>query len=106
MSNGRALSQDVIDLWPEIFTDIEMNVVPMNYVHTIEITFKNNKVWEINFKKNLKTQSWEVIEKEIQTIVRQYEHDIHGIDFKLDTDKIKRDIVRCTKKFLKSRKLK
>lgn len=106
MANEKSLPRDVIDLWPEIFNDVELNVVPLNYVHTIEIKFKNNKVWEIDFKKNLKVQSWEAFEDEIKTIIKQYEDQIHAIDFKLDTDKIKRDISRSTKKFLRNRKLK
>lgn len=106
MANGKTLPQDVIDLWPEIFNDVELNVVPLNYVHLIEITFKNDKVWEIDFKKNLKVQSWEAFEQELRTIIKSYEDEIRSIDFKLDTDKIKKDISRSTKKFLKSRKLK
>lgn len=106
MANEKSLPKDVIDLWPEIFNDVKLNVVPLNYVHTIEIKFKNNKVWEIDFKKNLKLQSWDVFEVEIKTIIKQYEDEINSIDFKLDTDKIKRDISRSTKKFLKNRKLK
>ena len=106
MANGKTLPQAVIDLWPEIFEEVELNVVPLNYVHLIEITFKNDKVWEIDFKKNLKVQSWEVFEQELKSIIKEYEDEIRSIDFKLDTDKIKKDISRSTRKFLKSRKLK
>lgn len=106
MINGKTLPNDVIDLWPEIFGEIHMNVVPLNYVHIVEITFKNKKVWEIDFKENLKLQKWETFEKEIKTIINQYEEEISNIDFKLDTDKIKKDIIKSTKKFLKNRKLK
>lgn len=106
MANGKPLPQEVIDLWPEIFNDVRLNVVPLNYVHTIEITFKNDKVWEIDFRENLKLQTWESFEQEIKTIIRDYEDEISSINFKLDTDKIKKDISRSTKKFLKSKKLK
>ena len=106
MSNGKHLPNDVIELWPEIFGEVTLNVVPLSYVHTIEITFKNTKVWEIDFKKNLKAQSWDVFEKEIKEIIRQYEDEIDKIDFRLDTDRIKKDIIKHTKKFLNHRKLK
>jgi hypothetical protein len=106
VANGKTLPQDVIDLWPEIFEDVELNVVPLNYVHLIEITFKNDKVWEIDFKKNLKVQSWEAFEQELKTIIKNYEEEIRSIDFKLDTDKIKRDISRSTKRFLRNKRLK
>lgn len=105
MANARTLPKDVIDLWPEIFQEVELNVVPLNYVHIIEITFKNNKVWNIDFKKNSKLQSFEEFEKEIKSIIKNYETEIKSIDFKLDTDRIKRDISKSTRKFLKNKKL-
>lgn len=105
MTNGKTLPQDVADLWPEIFNEIEMNVVPLNYVHLIEILFKNEKVWKINFRNISKNQSWDAIEQELKSIVKDYEEEIQSIDFRLDTDKIKREVSRSTKKFLKNKKL-
>ena len=106
MSNGKQLPKDVIDLWPEIFGEVTLNVVPLIYVHTIEITFKNNKIWEIDFKKNLKARNWDVFEKELKEMIHQYEDEISKIDFRLDTDKLKKDITKHTKKFLKNKNLK
>jgi len=105
VSNDRTLPQDVINLWPEILCDIKMNVVPLNYVHTIEITFKNSKIWEIDLKKNSKNRSSDSFEEEIKSIIQQYENEIDKIDFRLDTVKIKKDISSKTKKFLKNKKL-
>ena len=106
MSNGKSLPEDVINLWPEVFNDIKLNVVPLNYVHTIEITFKNSKVWELDFRQKIKAQNWNLIEAEVKSIIKQYEDESHSIDFRLDTNKIKQDVRRSTKKFLKNRKLK
>jgi gas vesicle protein len=106
VTNGKTLPKDVVDLWPEIFGEVTLNVVPLIYVHTIEITFKNKKVWEIDFKKNLKARNWDTFEKELKEIISQYEDEISEIDFRLDTDRIKKDITQHTKKFLNNRKLK
>jgi len=106
VNTGKTLPKDVIDLWPEIFGVVTFNVVPLVYVHTVEITFKNNKVWEIDFRKNLKSRNWDTFEKELKDIILQYEEEIAGIDFRLDTDRIKKDITKHTKKFLNNRKLK
>lgn len=106
MNNGKLLPKDVIDLWPEVFNDVKLNVVPLNYVHLIEITFKNSKVWEIDCKKNLKVSSWAAFESDLRSIIKEYEEEIQSIDFKLDTEKIKRDISRSTKNFLRNKKLK
>jgi hypothetical protein len=103
---GKTLPKDVVDLWPEIFGEVTLNVVPLIYVHTVEITFKNKKVWEIDFKKNLKARNWDTFEKELKEIISQYEEEISEIDFRLDTDRIKKDMIKHTKKFLNNRKLK
>jgi hypothetical protein len=102
----KSLPKEVIDLWPEIFGEIKLNVLPFVYVHSIKITFKNNKIWEIDFKKNLKEADWNRLEKEMESMIQQYENDISEIDFKLDTDQIKKDAISHTKKFLKNKKLK
>ena len=106
MTNGKSLPKDVVDLWPEIFGEVTLNVVPLIYVHTIEITFKNKKVWEIDFRKNLKSRNWDTFEEGLKEIISQYEDEIAEVDFRLDTDLIKKDITQRTKKFLNSRKLK
>lgn len=106
MTTGKTLPKDVVDLWPEIFGEVTLNVVPLIYVHTIKITFKNKKVWEIDFRKNARSRNWDTFEKEIKEIISQYEDDIFAIDFRLDTDRIKKDITKHTKKFLNNRKLK
>jgi hypothetical protein len=106
VTTGKTLPKDVVDLWPEIFGEVTLNVVPLIYVHTVEITFKNKKVWEIDFKKNLKARNWDTFEKELKEIISQYEEEISEIDFRLDTDRIKKDMIKHTKKFLNNRKLK
>jgi hypothetical protein len=106
VTNGKSLPKDVVDLWPEIFGEVTLNVVPLIYVHTIEITFKNKKVWEIDFRKNLKSRNWDTFEEGLKEIISQYEDEIAEVDFRLDTDIIKKDITKRSKKYLNSRKLK
>ncbi len=105
MNTGKELPKDVIDRWPEVFGEIKLNVVPLQYLHSVRITFKNNKIWEIDFEKDSE-RNWDNFEKQIKEIVSQYEDSIENIDFKLNTDKIKSDITKHTKKFLKNKKLK
>lgn len=105
MNAGKSLPKDVIERWPEVFGEITLNVVPLQYLHAVRITFKNSKIWEIDFE-NDSERSWDSFEKQIKEIVAQYEDSIENIDFKLNTDKIKKDITKHTKKFLNNRKLK
>jgi hypothetical protein len=103
--NGRTLPKNAIDKWPEVFGEITCNVVPLTYLHTITITFKNAKVWEIRANK-IMTDDWDSFESHIKEVIKEYESNIESIDFQLDTDRIKKDITKHTKRFLDKRKLK
>ena len=105
MTGGKTLPKDVIERWPEIFGEITLNVIPLQYLHSVKITFKNKKIWEIEFESHSK-KNWDNFEKQVKEIVSEYEVNIENIDFKLDTDRIKKDITKHTKKFLNNKKLK
>lgn len=106
MITGKNLPKDVVDRWPEVFGEITLNVVPLSYLNAIRITFKNHKVWEIEIKKDAREGGWDYLEQQIKDIVSEYESEIENIDFQLDTEKLKKDIVKNTNKFLKNKKLK
>lgn len=102
---GRNLPKEVIEHWPEIFGEVNLNVVPLGYLHTVLVNFKDGKTWEIKITQQAKRNGWEVFEKNLSELVKSYEEKIDNIDFKLDTNKVKKDIERSTQKFLKRRKL-
>lgn len=106
MIKGKTLPKDVVDRWPEIFGEITLNVVPLRYLSAVRITFKNHKVWEIEIKKNIREGNWDDLESQMKDIVATYESEIDNIDFQLDTEKLKKDIVKNTTKFLKNKRLK
>jgi hypothetical protein len=105
VTHGKSFPKDVIDRWPEVFGEITLNVVPLTYLHAVKVTFKNKKVWEIELKQESKA-NWDSFEKHVKEVIAEYEENIDSIDFRLDTDRIKKDIQRNTKKFLNNRKLK
>ncbi len=102
---GRPLPRDVVERWPEIFGEVKLNVLPLVYLHAILVNFKDGKTWEIKIQKGSKAPKWEDIEKQIQELISNYEDSIDNIDFKLDSDRVKRDVKKSTDKFLKKKKL-
>ena len=102
MRKGKNFPKDVIEHWPEVFGEISLNVIPLHYLDSIIVTFKNGRSWEIDFTK----RSQEKFETELKEWLSAYENDIDNVDFKLDTERIKKDIQKTTNKFLKNRKLK
>ena len=104
-TKGKALPKEVIDRWPEVFGEVKLNVLPLRYLEAVIITFHDGKIWEIKVTTKTKSSGWETFEKNLSELFRSYEKKIDNIDFKLDTEKVKKDIERGTQRFLKKRKL-
>lgn len=98
---GKSLPKDVIAHWPEVFGEIKLNVLPLRYLDCVLLNFKDGKVWEIKITKKTREAGWEQFERSISELVRTYEEKIDNVDFRLDTDRVKKDITRNTEKFLK-----
>jgi hypothetical protein len=104
-STGRILPKEVIEHWPEIFGEIKLNVLPLKYLHAVIVNFKDGKTWEIRVTAQVKKDGWDLFEKNLSELVRNYEESIDNVDFRLDTERVKKDIKKSTDKFLKKKKL-
>lgn len=101
------LPPEVISHWPEVFKDVDVQVVPLEYLHSIRVFFVDGKIWDIDMAKtrDLKqNQDSDTLEKTLEDLFEQYEDVITNIDFRLNTKKLKQDITNRTKLFLKKRK--
>jgi hypothetical protein len=99
---NKKLPTDVVQHWPEVLKDIDVKVVPIEYLAALRVTFKDKKVWEVdlNRSKNLELTLEEVLED----FFEEYGDKIDTVDFRLDTIKVKTDIQKRTKVFMKKRK--
>jgi len=104
-SSGKNLPKEVVDYWPEVFGEVRLHVLPLRYLDSVLVNFKDGKIWEIKVTAKTKRQGWEPFERSLSELARTYEQKIDSINFKLDTEKIKIDIEKSTQKFLKKRKL-
>ena len=101
------LPPEVISHWPEVFKDVDVQVVPLEYLHSIRVFFVDGKIWDIDMAKtrDLKqNQDSDTLEKTLEGLFEEYEDVITNIDFRLNTKKLKQDITNRTKLFLKKRK--
>jgi hypothetical protein len=103
--SGRPLPKDVIANWPEVFGDVHLNVLPLGYLHSVLVNFKDGKTWEIKITQHTKREGWEAFEKNLSEMCKTYEDSIDNVDFKLDTERVKKDITKSTQRFLKKKKL-
>jgi len=78
-------------------------VVPIQYLHSVNVRFKDGKVWEIDVKKSLTKPDLD-IETALEDLLRHYENVIDTVDFRLDIAKVKTDIKKRTAIFMKKRK--
>lgn len=105
MTEGRTLPKEVVDCWPEVFGEVKLNVLPLRYLHAVLITFKDGKIWEVKISKDDHSKGWQSLEETIGELYKKYESRIDNIDFRLDTQSLKKDIEKGTQKFLKKKKL-
>ena len=104
MPQGRKkLPPEVIDHWPEVFEDIEISIVPLEYLHSVRVGFTDGKIWDIAIKSKT-SDSVEDLQTALDDLFEEYQDSIKSVDFRLDTDKVKRDITQRTKRFLKLRR--
>jgi hypothetical protein len=101
--SGRTLPKEVIECWPEVFGEVKLNVLPLRYLHAVLINFKDGKTWEIKVTTKTKRDGWDAFQQSLTELYKAYEERIDNIDFKLDSDRVKKDIERSTQKFLKKK---
>ena len=100
----KRLPKEVVAHWPEIFSDLYVESIPVEYLLSIKVTFKDGKNWEIRLKNNRQKMTNKELEKQITELFKTYGDAIKNVDFRLDTNKVKADITKRTKTFLKKRK--
>ena len=100
----KRLPKEVGAHWPEILSDLHVESIPVEYLLSIKVTFKDGKNWEIRLKNNRQKMTNKELEKQITELFKTYGDAIKNVDFRLDTNKVKADITKRTKTFLKKRK--
>lgn len=105
MTKGKILPKDVIEHWPEVFSDIELTVLPIKYISTVMVNFKDGKTWEIKITAKTRREGWEKFQQSLSELCKSYEDKISDVDFKLDSARVRKDVEQSTQKFLRKKKL-
>lgn len=83
--------------WPEVFEDLYMNTMPVAYLETVRLDFVDGRVWEIDVKTELTKQTPDGIADMLIATLQEYKEEIKKIDFKVDVDRLKKDIKDSSK---------
>jgi hypothetical protein len=103
--SGKSLPKDVVKHWPEVFEDIKLNALPLRYLTSVLVNFKDGKTWEIKITPQTRKEGWTTFEENLSELISEYDDAVDNVDFKLDTERVKKDIEKTTQKFLKKKKL-
>ena len=90
----------IVKKWPEVFEDLYMNTMPVAYLNSIKLEFKNGRVWEIRVPDLLAKAEADDVADKLLDIFQEYNEEISKMDFEIDVEKLKEDIAKETKKFL------
>ena len=100
------LPPEVISQWPEIFNDVEISAVPIEYIHSVHVYFEDGKVWQIDMDQQTQKDGGDVtkVEESLESFLAEYNDEISHVDFRLNTSKVVADVKKRTKSFMKKRK--
>ena len=87
----------LVQEWPEVFEDLYMNTMPIHYLEMIRLEFENGRVWEIDVREQLEVADGDAIANKLIDTFQEYRDDIKKMDFKIDIEKLKKDIQDQTK---------
>ena len=104
MSKKRPLNQNLIDQWPEILDEINLSAIPLAYLHSVVITFNDGNIWNVVLKKEHKESNGEKLSETLNDLFKNYEKQIQHVDFRLDIEKLKKDVIKTTNRFMKRKK--
>lgn len=103
----KELPKETTDSWPGILDEIEIKVVPVEYINSVEVQFTDGNTWSIEIAKDETQDSEQAaaeLEESLESLFEEYEDVIEGVNFILDVDKVKEDITERTKSFMKKKK--
>ena len=75
--------------------------MPVHYLESIRMEFGNGRIWEINIKEQLANSHSDIVANKLVETFAEYKEDINKIDFKIDVERLKKDIQNQSNDFFK-----
>ena len=74
--------------------------MPIKYIHGVELTFQDGRVWEIDVPEQLDLVDEDDILERLSEGIKDFQEEIVTINFQVDVDRLKQDILKLTKNIL------
>lgn len=91
------LPENIVEKWPEIFEDLHINTLPVEYLEKLKLEFYDGRVWEICVKSHTDQKSIDVFIKKLIEELSEYSDQLKTVNVLLDADKLKSDVKKQTK---------
>jgi len=95
----------MIESWPEVFEDVEIKAVPVEYVTSVTVKFNDGTVWEVELDTDKIHENGgnvaDVVEETLESFFDEYDEYIEAVDFRLDTDRVIKEIKERVEVFMK-----
>jgi hypothetical protein len=92
--------ENLIQEWPEVFEDLWISTMPVDYLHSLQIEFVNGRVWEINVSDKIGSSESALLSKKLKETFIEYKDTIKDVQIQLNINKLKSDVEKSTKNFL------
>ena len=105
-NKGNKFAKDIIKKWPEVLSSIDVEVVPVQYIKAVEVRFDDGNTWVVDVDPRAvgDQKSADELEATLEELMAEYEDAITGVNFIVNIDKVKRDVQKRTRQFMKKRK--
>lgn len=105
MSKNNKFDKSTTNNWNSILEEIEIKAIPIEYINEIKVDLADGRTISIDvLQEKINEENLDVIDESLQEFFEYYDEIIDNIDFKIDTEKLKKDISARTRTFLKKRK--
>lgn len=87
--------------------NIDIQVVPIQYMKAVEVRFTDGKTWIMDLDHKQiqdEEETAQELEDSLEELLEEYQDSIDGVNFVVDIAKVKEDVTKRTKIFLKKRK--
>ena len=71
--------------------------MPVAYLEMVHLEFVNGRVWQIDIKEQMKALNSDEIAAKLLETLQEYKDEIKKLDFKVDIERLKKDIGDSTK---------
>ncbi len=105
LNPDKKLPVNIVNIWPEVFGEVQLNVIPIKYLQSISFYLKNNNTLKFIISPQDRELSWDELNSKLTQISKEYEDIIERVDFKMNSIKIRRDIERLSKQFFRKLKI-